>query len=122
MGQFFDTLLDNFQSWASLHTTEDMIWLGIGMFAQLMFSMRFLIQWLVSERHERSVTPVAFWYFSLAGAVMLMIYGIQRGDPVIIFGQSFGFVVYIRNLILIHREKRRERQVADATKSEIEGD
>lgn len=118
----FDSVIEWFRNWASLHSMSDLIWLAVGFVSQLMFSMRFLIQWLVSEKHERSTVPVAFWYFSLAGAIMMMMYGIQRGEPVIIFGQSFGFVVYIRNLMLIYRQKKRERQVEEASRNELEGD
>lgn len=70
---------------------------------------RFLVQWLSSEREQRSVIPVAFWYLSLAGGAMLLTYAIQRRDPVFIFGQSFGVVVYVRNLQLIRGQRRRER-------------
>ncbi len=71
-----------------------------------MFSARFLIQWITSERERRSVIPVAFWWFSLAGGVLLLFYGVYRGEPVIILGQVFGVVVYARNLWLIHGERR----------------
>ena len=78
----------------------------MGLSAQLMFSARFLIQWISSERERRSVIPVAFWWFSLVGGLLLLAYGFYRGEPVIILGQSFGTVVYTRNLWLIHAEKR----------------
>jgi lipid-A-disaccharide synthase-like uncharacterized protein len=80
--------------------------MGIGLTAQLMFSARFLIQWITSERERKSVIPVAFWWFSLAGGTMLLAYGFYRGEPVIILGQLFGTVVYARNLWLIHAERR----------------
>ena len=70
-----------------------------------MFFMRFLIQWIYSERHKRSVIPVAFWYFSVAGGLILLIYVIHRLDPVLIVGQSVGLLIYGRNLYFIHKGK-----------------
>ncbi|MCB1369814.1 MAG: lipid-A-disaccharide synthase N-terminal domain-containing protein [Rhodobacteraceae bacterium] len=71
-----------------------------------MFSMRFLIQWISSERARKSVMPVAFWYFSLAGGAILLTYAIYRRDPVFILGQATGLFIYSRNLWLIRAEKR----------------
>jgi lipid-A-disaccharide synthase-like uncharacterized protein len=82
------------------------IWLGIGLFAQLLFSARFLVQWIASERAKKSVIPVYFWYFSLGGAVMLLAYAIHRKDPVFILGQSTGLLIYSRNIYLIYKEKK----------------
>lgn len=82
------------------------VWLGIGFGGQAMFSMRFLVQWLYSERVKKSVIPVAFWYFSIAGSLMLLSYAIYKRDPVFILGQCFGLVVYLRNLYFIKREGR----------------
>jgi len=79
------------------------LWVVIGLFAQILFSMRFFVQWLASERRKQSVIPVSFWYLSLAGSAVLLLYAIHREDPVFIFGQGFGTFVYIRNLMLIHR-------------------
>jgi lipid-A-disaccharide synthase-like uncharacterized protein len=75
---------------------------------------RFLVQWLSSERQKRSVIPTAFWYLSLIGGGMLLTYALQRQDPVFIFGQCFGTLVYVRNLQLIHRERRQQREAAKA--------
>ncbi|HET6725065.1 MAG TPA: lipid-A-disaccharide synthase N-terminal domain-containing protein [Gammaproteobacteria bacterium] len=88
---------------------ETKIWLAIGFLAQALFSARFLIQWLYSEKHRRSIIPIAFWYFSLAGGSLLLAYAIYQQDPVFIVGQAGGLIVYSRNLYLIVRE-RRERQ------------
>ncbi len=77
------------------------LWLGIGFLGQALFSARFILQWIVSERRRQSVTPVAFWYFSLAGGVILLAYAIHRRDTVFIVGQAMGLVVYVRNLMLI---------------------
>ena len=82
------------------------IWLGLGFFAQLMFSARFLVQWLASERAGKSIVPLLFWYLSIAGSVLLLAYSIHRKDPVFILGQSMGIFIYTRNLYLIRREKR----------------
>ena len=79
-------------------------WLVLGFVAQGLFTARFLVQWVVSEKQKRSTIPKAFWYFSLAGSALLLIYAIHRRDPVFILGQSFGFVVYIRNLMLWRSE------------------
>lgn len=80
-------------------------WLILGFFGQFLFFMRFLVQWVASEIKKKSVIPISFWYFSLGGAIILLIYAIYRKDPVFILGQSIGFVVYARNLILIARHK-----------------
>jgi lipid-A-disaccharide synthase-like uncharacterized protein len=71
-----------------------------------MFSARFLIQWISSEKARKSVMPVAFWWFSIMGGLLLLAYGVYRGEPVIILGQAFGIIVYARNLWLIHAERR----------------
>ena len=81
------------------------IWLCIGMFGQGLFSGRFLIQWLASERIKQSIVPNLFWYFSLAGGLTLLAYAIHRKDPVIILGQASGILVYARNLYFIHNKK-----------------
>jgi lipid-A-disaccharide synthase-like uncharacterized protein len=81
-------------------------WILIGFFGQLMFFMRFLTQWVVSERRKESVIPIAFWYFSLGGGLILLSYAIHRKDPVFIVGQATGAFIYIRNLMLIFRKKK----------------
>jgi lipid-A-disaccharide synthase-like uncharacterized protein len=80
-------------------------WVIVGLLGQLMFSMRFLVQWISSERARKSVMPVAFWYFSIAGGVILLTYAIYRRDPVFILGQATGLFIYVRNLWLIRGEK-----------------
>ena len=84
---------------------KETLWLGIGFLGQAMFSMRFLVQWLQSERQKRSIIPVAFWYFSILGGVTLLAYAIWREDPVFILGQGAGLVIYARNLYFIRRER-----------------
>lgn len=83
-------------------------WIVLGFVAQFMFMMRFVIQWVASERVGRSIVPVAFWFFSVAGGALLLIYAIQRQDPVFIAGQGLGLIIYFRNIWLIFREKRRD--------------
>jgi len=80
-------------------------WLGLGFAGQIFFGSRFLVQWIASERKRKSHIPLAFWYLSLGGGLLLLCYAIYRRDPVFILGQAFGTVVYLRNLILINREK-----------------
>jgi lipid-A-disaccharide synthase-like uncharacterized protein len=75
----------------------------IGYVAQIMFSMRFVVQWIASERAGRSVVPTMFWVFSIGGGVMLLGYAIYRKDPVFIIGQAFGVFVYLRNLQFVLR-------------------
>ena len=82
---------------------HDPLWLAIGFVGQALFSMRFVVQWLQSEKVRRSVIPLAFWYFSLAGGILLTAYAFHRGDPVFIVGQSMGLAIYLRNLWLIRR-------------------
>jgi lipid-A-disaccharide synthase-like uncharacterized protein len=86
--------------------TPEKIWLGIGFAAQGVFAARFIIQWIASERAGRSYVPVAFWLVSLAGGLMLTAYAIYRRDPVFIVGQGSGIIVYVRNLMLIHKERK----------------
>jgi lipid-A-disaccharide synthase-like uncharacterized protein len=90
--------------WASTTTTE-LVWLGIGFVAQLMFSMRFILQWIASERAKRSIVPEVFWYFSVAGGAMLFAYAIYRMDPVFMLGQGMGLLIYVRNIQMIWRQK-----------------
>jgi lipid-A-disaccharide synthase-like uncharacterized protein len=80
-------------------------WIALGFAAQAMFSMRFLVQWIASERAGRSVVPHAFWLFSVGGGLMLLIYAIHRRDPVIISGQALALIIYSRNLHFIRRER-----------------
>jgi lipid-A-disaccharide synthase-like uncharacterized protein len=79
------------------------VWLAVGFAGQLLFTSRFLVQWIASERRGQSTVPTAFWWLSLAGAALLLAYAIFRRDPVFVLGQLFGFVVYVRNLVLIGR-------------------
>jgi lipid-A-disaccharide synthase-like uncharacterized protein len=82
------------------------IWLSVGFVGQFLFASRFIVQWLASEREKRSIIPTAFWYLSLCGGVTLLSYAIYREDPVFIVGQSFGLLVYLRNLYFVTRDRR----------------
>jgi lipid-A-disaccharide synthase-like uncharacterized protein len=83
--------------------TAEQIWLGVGFLGQGLFSARFLVQWIASERRQRSVIPVHFWYLSLGGGAVLLSYAIYRLDPVFIAGQAVGLLVYARNLYFVRR-------------------
>ena len=81
-------------------------WVILGFVAQGFFTMRFVVQWIASERARKSVIPVAFWFFSIAGGLLLFAYALYRRDPVFILGQGFGVFVYARNLYFELRDRR----------------
>lgn len=80
-------------------------WIALGFLAQLLFTARFAVQWIASERQNRMVIPLAFWFFSIGGGILLLIYAIHRRDPVFIAGQAFGIFVYARNLYFELRDR-----------------
>ncbi|ASQ45448.1 lipid-A-disaccharide synthase N-terminal domain-containing protein [Legionella clemsonensis] len=84
---------------------NEYLWLLLGLTGQGIFSARFIVQWLVSEKEKKSIIPVAFWYLSLLGGLTLLVYSIYKRDPVFILGQSTGVFIYARNLYLIQRER-----------------
>ena len=90
--------------------TAGEFWLAVGFLGQVFFFSRFLVQWIASERRKESVVPVSFWFFSIGGGTVLLIYAIHRLDPVFIVGQGAGLFVYLRNLYLIRRRQRRLAQ------------
>ncbi len=99
----------------SLSLSTPTVWLIIGFTGQAIFTARFLVQWVASERRRDSVVPVAFWWLSLGGGLTLLSYALYREDPVIIVGQSMGSFIYIRNLMLVQKGRQRaERQAARA--------
>ena len=77
----------------------------LGLLGQVLFFSRFLVQWVASEKKGRSVVPLSFWYLSIGGGGLLLVYALWRKDPVIVLGQTVGLFVYVRNLMLIHRRK-----------------
>ena len=81
-------------------------WILLGVAAQLLFTMRFVVQWIASERAGHSVIPVAFWVFSIFGGLLLLVYALYRKDAVFIAGQAFGVFVYLRNLYFVLRDRK----------------
>lgn len=100
-------------------------WVVLGLVAQAMFTMRFVVQWIASERQGRSVIPIAFWFFSISGGVLLLGYALYRKDIVFILGQGFGVFVYVRNLYLVLKERDAQsvqvKAPAKARKSRAQG-
>jgi lipid-A-disaccharide synthase-like uncharacterized protein len=82
-------------------------WVLLGFVAQIMFTLRFAVQWIASERAGHSVVPMAFWLFSIGGGLLLLVYALYRRDPVFIAGQAFGVFVYLRNLQFVLRDRKR---------------
>jgi len=93
----YDVFIVRFDAWAVL-----------GFLAQALFSARFLVQWIASERARRSIIPMAFWWFSIAGGILLFVYSLHRKDPVFIAGQGGGLLIYARNVMFVLREQRQE--------------
>jgi lipid-A-disaccharide synthase-like uncharacterized protein len=85
-------------------------WLAFGLIAQLFFTARFLVQWISSERAGKSVVPMAFWFFSMGGGLMTLVYGIAKREPVIILGQALATIIYIRNIMLIIKNRGKRSQ------------
>ncbi len=88
-------------------------WLAFGLLAQLAFAARFLVQWIASERAGRSVVPLAFWFFSVGGGLMTLLYGLVKREPIIIFGQLLSNIIYVRNLMLIFRHRAKGSETLD---------
>ncbi len=93
--------------------SNEFIWLIIGLTGQALFSMRFLVQWLKSEKQKKSIIPTEFWYFSIAGGVTLLSYAVYKQDPVFIIGQMTGLLIYGRNLWFIAREREALRELRE---------
>lgn len=104
-----ETLFD----WLHVDGWGEFWWVLFGLAGQLLFMGRFLVQWIASERERRSVIPLAFWYFSIGGGIILFTYALYRKDPVFILGQSMGLFIYSRNLWLIHDQRRREKDLQE---------
>jgi lipid-A-disaccharide synthase-like uncharacterized protein len=113
-------MLQNFSAWLhTVHTnctTTDTVWFMVGMFGQLFFASRFFVQLFYSEKAKKSVMPVAFWYISIGGGLVTLIYSVRLGQMGLPFfiGQIGGLVVYARNLMLIYREKARAKALGAA--------
>lgn len=102
--------MDWLLTFLKLDSWAEFWWVAFGLGGQLMFTARFLVQWIASERAGRSIVPVIFWFFSIGGGLVLFTYAVYRGDPVFILGQSLGLLIYSRNLWLIYAEKKRNAQ------------
>jgi lipid-A-disaccharide synthase-like uncharacterized protein len=101
-------MLSSFLGWLhDVFVKQIDFWVILGFVAQFFFMMRFVVQWIASERAKASVVPVAFWFFSLFGGFLLLVYAVQREDPVFIIGQALGLLIYVRNLMLISKSKDR---------------
>ena len=94
-GYFYDVFVQRLDWWAY-----------IGIIAQALFTGRFVVQWIASEKAGRSVIPFSFWLLSIGGGLLLFIYALYRRDPVFILGQGFGVLIYFRNLTFVLRERR----------------
>lgn len=92
---------------------KEQYWLYIGFLGQFLFGARFLVQWVCSEIKKESYLPIVFWYFSLSGGLILLLYSISIQNPVFILGQSMGLIVYLRNLRLIYKKKAQEQSDKD---------
>jgi len=97
-------------SLASFYGSREFWWLLVGFGGQALFMMRFLVQWIASEKAGKSVMPEIFWYFSIGGGLVLLAYAVHKQDPVFIFGQALGTFIYLRNIYFVRREKRRLRE------------
>lgn len=89
----------------NVNISQETLWLGIGFLGQALFSARFIVQWLKSEKEKKSIFPITFWYFSISGGLTLLAYAIYRQDPVFILGQASGLLIYARNLYFVFNEK-----------------
>jgi lipid-A-disaccharide synthase-like uncharacterized protein len=101
-----DNMIHSLWSWLQ---TQLNFWVALGLFGQSLFMMRFVFQWIHSERAKRSVMPEIFWYLSLGGGIIVLVYAVHKQDLVFILSQAFGSIIYIRNIQLIWRHKLKQR-------------
>lgn len=94
--------------WPWIASFRPDFWIVLGLVGQFTFMGRFVVQWIASERIGKSIIPVYFWYMSIVGSLLLLLYALHRQDPIFILGYGGGSIIYIRNLILIHKEKKQE--------------
>ena len=104
----------NLVHWWLVTPSTKIVWLFIGLLAQLLFSMRFLVQWIATEKARASIIPETFWYFSFFGGILLLAYAVYRADPVFILGQATGLIIYSRNIYFIWLGKREAGSVTAA--------
>ena len=112
IGYFLGYLVARTHDYITGMPNVDLAWLAFGLAGQALFMMRFIVQWIHSERHQQSLIPVSFWYLSLFGGLIVLAYGFHRADPVIILGQLPGTLVYTRNLMLINKKSRTRSSAA----------
>ena len=105
---FFWHIVEATQNYFNAMSGPDFTWLLVGLLGQVLFMMRFIVQWVHSERHQKSLIPISFGYFSLLGSVIVLAYGLHKTELVIIVGQLPGTLVYVRNLMLIKNEKSKK--------------
>ncbi len=99
--------LQGILNWYGSVSSWEIFWLSVGFTGQILFGSRFLVQWIVSEQRGKSVIPLAFWYLSIGGSLTLFIYAtVYLHDPVFMVGQAGGCFIYVRNLVLLNREKK----------------
>jgi lipid-A-disaccharide synthase-like uncharacterized protein len=108
LSYFFWHIVEATQNYFNAMSGPDFTWLLVGLLGQVLFMMRFIVQWVHSERHQKSLIPISFWYFSLLGSVIVLAYGLHKTELVIIVGQLPGTLVYVRNLMLIKNEKSKK--------------
>lgn len=102
----FDWLNDSINAYLANRSTTDLVWEAIGIGAQVLFASRWLVQWIYSEKAERSIVPLPFWYISITGGTILLAYGVYHVSLAIILGQLGGLAVYLRNVYLIYKRRR----------------
>jgi len=100
--------------------TLDRAWLAFGLLGQIVFGMRFIVQWIASERKRESHIPLVFWYLSIVGGIITTAYAIHKRDAVFIIGQGAGLVVYVRNLMLIYRAQRTTTTTTPAARTNVD--
>jgi lipid-A-disaccharide synthase-like uncharacterized protein len=108
----FDEMIQQLR--ARFHTTADLIWFLVGMAGEGVFFLRFVVQWIASERKKRTVVPVVFWHLSLVGTFIVLIYAVRQMDPVFMLAYSLNVVIYVRNLSIARAHPDREA-VAEKT-------
>jgi lipid-A-disaccharide synthase-like uncharacterized protein len=104
---FFGFALDLFRDLSAKYPTLQLdFWLILGFIGQTMFTMRFIVQWIASEKKKESVIPISFWYLSLAGGVIVLFYAVHRMDPVFILAYLPGNFIYLRNLYFVYKKRQ----------------
>jgi len=106
--------------WRNL-SGEITFWTIFGLIANGLFASRFLVQWYVSERLKRSIIPVQFWYLSIAGSLMMLVYAVYIGKVPLILGFLFPTIIYVRNLVLIRRHQKPDTLAGQPSEGAVKG-